>query len=366
MSIVLFIIILGVLVFVHELGHFVSAKKFGIRVDEFALGFPPRLISKKIGETDYSLNLVPIGGYVKIYGENPDEDDSRGAKKDGLKMSAVPKWKQAVVLSSGILGNLLFAFILLSAGFLIGLPTSEGGMFTNNLRDQKLVITSVMPQSPAENSGIKVGDQIVSLKLEKEILINPNGKSASDFINFVGEGQKLEVKILRKNEEKSFYTFTKSGIVPGKRGIGISMEYAGILKLPLHKAVVASAYATGVMTKETIFGIVGLLKDAVLGKASLSSITGPVGIAVMVGDAGKSGFVYLLLLTVLISINLAVINLVPFPALDGGRLFFLAVESIIRKPINPKIATIFNQIGLVVLLLFMAIITYKDVIKLIK
>ena len=131
MSVVLFIIILGILIFAHELGHFLAAKKFKVRVDEFALGFPPRIWAKKIGETVYALNIVPIGGYVKIYGEDGDQEGAADDKKPGKKMSDIPRHKQALILASGILGNLIFAWLILSIGFMIGLPTSPAGPFSN-------------------------------------------------------------------------------------------------------------------------------------------------------------------------------------------------------------------------------------------
>ena len=172
MSIILFIIILGILIFVHELGHFLAAKKFKIRVDEFALGFPPRVWAKKIGETVYALNIVPIGGYVKIYGEDGDDEEAPDKKteiKPGKKMSDVPRHKQALILASGILGNLIFAWLILSIGFMVGMPTSPGGPFANEIGSQRLVITGVLPNSPAEEAGLKAGDQI--LKINDKITV---------------------------------------------------------------------------------------------------------------------------------------------------------------------------------------------------
>lgn len=375
MSVILFIIILGILIFAHELGHFLAAKKFKIRVDEFALGFPPRIWAKKIGETVYALNIVPIGGYVKIYGEDGDEEESKDKKPEklkigdqtGKKMSDIPRYKQAVILGSGILGNIIFAWLILSIGFMIGLPTSSGGLFEKGLSNQKLIITSVMPSSPAEISGFKAGDQILSINYNDKNLSNPDSDMASSFISETPSGSAINFNILRNKATTTITSTTKEGLISeNKSGIGIGMEYVGILKLNPLKSLVAGGYATVNMTKQVFIGLYNLIANALSGHADFSSITGPIGIANLVGDAEKIGLINLLLLTALISINLAVINFVPFPALDGGRLLFLVIEGIIRKPLNVKFTQRANQIGFVLLLLLMAVITYKDIIKLIK
>jgi regulator of sigma E protease len=367
MSIILFIIILGILVFVHEFGHFISAKFFGVRVDEFAIGFPPRIFSKKIGETDYALNLIPIGGYVKIYGEDPTEDDKTTGPNtsSGKKMSDIGRPKQALILLSGILGNFIFAWVVLCIGFMFGLPTGDSDIFANEIKDRKLIITNVIAGSPASIAGILPGDNIVSLKRDGIFLNEPNGEDAKDFISKTSVGKEIELDLLRKSQIVKIKVETKEGLISGKPAVGIAMEYGGIMKLPPHKAVVAGTLATWSMTKVTAIGIFNLIKDAILGQASMSSVTGPVGIANMIGDAQSVGFMSVLILTVLISINLAVINLVPFPALDGGRLLFVLIESIIRKPLSAKFSMYTNQIGFLVLLILMAVITYKDIVKLI-
>ncbi len=372
MSFLIFILVLGVLIFVHELGHFLSAKKFGVRVDEFALGFPPRLFSRRFGGTDYSINAIPIGGYVKIFGEEAESMEKKSfseggeAGRKGKKMTDISRLKQAIVLFSGILGNMFFAWFLLSAGFMYGLPTSAGGPFSESISNRNLIITAIMSDSPAEEAGLKAGDKILSVKTGNYFLENPTSKETSDLISSSAEGQQIFVSIERKEGTLEIPILAKEGLVEGKKGIGIAMEFAGILKLPIHKAVLAGGYATWSMTESTITGIYHLLRDTFLGVADLSSITGPVGIAGMVGDASRAGFVNLLLLTVLISINLAVINLLPFPALDGGRLIFLAIEGVFGRPLNAKFSRYANQLGFFILIALMAVITYKDIIKLVQ
>jgi len=380
MSILIFIIILLVLVVSHEFGHFIVAKMNKIRVDEFSFGFPPKLFGKKIGETQYNFNALPFGGYVKIYGENMDEADFLEVgfldkKETPEKMELAtrslvykPKYIQALVMIAGVVMNFLVAWLLLSVGFMSGLPTSVGnapkGVMVQN---QALTITSVLSNSPAEKSGIKTGDKIISLdtptdstKLLSSILGTENVQ------NFVKahDGKEVNVSLIRGKETM------KITVIPEKRStsdsamIGISMDTIGILKLPIHRAVWEGLKLSGNVFVGTVVSYYNLIHSAILGQAKMSSLTGPIGIVGVVGDATKFGFIYLLSFTALISINLAVINLIPFPALDGGRLLFLLIEKIKGSRIKSEIANTVNMIGFGLLMLLMVIITYHDIVKL--
>lgn len=350
----------------HEFGHFIVAKKSGIRVDEFSFGFPPRLFGKKIGETTYNFNALPLGGYVKIFGENPNEESINGPDS---KRSFVnkPKIIQASVLLAGITMNLLVAWILLSVGFMSGLPTSVGiAPKGSTIDNQALTITSVVNDSPAEKGGIKTGDKIIALETKNDTtmllssILGPENVQA-----FVKKhnGEEIKVSLIRGKESME-KTVVPEENKEGTAMIGISMDMIGMLKLPIHKAVWEGFKLTWNLTKGTAVGFYNLIHDAVLGKADISTLTGPVGIVGVVGDAAKFGFIYLLSFTALISINLAVINLVPFPALDGGRLLFLLIEKIKGSQIKPQVANITNMIGFGLLMLLMVIITYHDVVKL--
>jgi len=365
MNILIFLIILLVLVLVHEFGHFFTAKKFGIRVDEFGFGFPPKIFGKKIGDTLYSFNLFPIGGFVKIFGENPDEENTNGpdAKRSFVNK---PKYKQAIVLFAGIFANFILAWLLFSFGFMSGLPTSIGSQPKGyELKDVNLVVVSVLPKSPAEISGLKSGDKIVSIKSDNDIVSNINPDSLKSFILSHGE-KEIEFGYLRGNNEN----INSIKITPTKKGnetqpsIGISMDEIGIAKLPVLKAFWEGMKLDLSVTKGTFVGLYTLIKDGILGKGSLASVAGPVGMVGIVGDAYKFGFAYLLSFAAIISVNLAIINLIPFPALDGGRLLFLLIEKIKGSRINPKIANTANFIGFALLIIFMIVITYHDIVKL--
>ncbi len=380
MSIIIFIVILLVLVVSHEFGHFIVAKLNKIRVDEFSFGFPPKLFGKKIGETTYNFNLLPLGGYVKIYGENVDETDmlevgfldkdADPEKVELAKRSMVnkPKYIQAFVLVAGIVMNLLVAWLLLSIGFMSGLPTSVGNAPKGAIiKNQALTITNVAPNSPALASGIKVGDKIIALSTPTDstrlLSSNLGPESIQNFVKAHG-GEVVTASLVRGKEPINIVVTPEVNKTSGVAVIGISMDTIGTLKLPIHRAIWEGLILTKDVTVGTVVGFYNLIHGALIGKADMNSLTGPVGIVGVVGDAAKFGFVYLLSFTALISINLAVINLVPFPALDGGRLLFLLIEKIKGSRIKPKVANTVNAIGFGLLMLLMVIITYPDIVKL--
>lgn len=364
MSILLFIIILAILILAHEFGHFIVAKRSGIRVDEFGIGFPPKIWGKKIGETEYTLNLFPIGGFVKIFGETPDDESIKGpdAKRSFVNK---PKYIQAAVLSAGVFFNILLAWFLISAGFMIGLPTSVDEIPEGRaLQNTSVVITDILSGSPAENIGLKVGDKILSLKSGENGIVLPSTEAMQEFIAS-RPGEDIVITIQRgKQPAEDVIIQPAEGIIE-RPAIGVAMDEIGILRLPPYLALWEGAKLTASLTKATFFGLAEFFGSLFAGNADLSSVAGPVGIVGIVGDASEFGFIYLLSLTALISINLAIINLIPFPALDGGRLLFLLIETIKRSPIKPKVANTANMIGFVLLLLLMVIITYNDIVKIV-
>ncbi|MFA6585672.1 MAG: site-2 protease family protein [Candidatus Paceibacterota bacterium] len=390
MNIIIFVVILLILVLVHECGHFFTAKKFGIRVDEFGFGFPPKLFSFKKGETEYSINALPFGGFVKIFGEDMDEADllevgfldkkpARNAEsiasaggetveKVDLARSLVskPKYQQAMVMFAGIFANFLLAWLLFSVGFISGLPTSVGSEPKGySVADAHLVLVSVLAGSPAEISGLKTGDKIVSIKSGSDIISDINPDTLKSFILSHGD-KKIEFGYLRGKSE----TINITNVTPIKKTvnenptIGIAMDQIGTLRLPILNAFWEGLKLDWNVTKGTVVGLYTLISGAIQGKGSFSQVTGPVGMVGIVGDAYQFGFVYLLSFMALISVNLAIINLIPFPALDGGRILFLLIEKIKGSRLNPKFANYANMIGFAILILLMLVVTYHDVVKL--
>lgn len=377
MSILIFIIILLVLVLVHEAGHFFTAKSFGIRVDEFGFGFPPKLFSWKKGETEYSLNALPFGGFVKIYGEDMDEadlvevgflDKKETPQKVDFSRSLVskPKWQQALVMFAGIFSNFLLAWVLLSFGFMSGLPTSVGSQPTGStLENVHLVVVSVSAKSPAELSGLKSGDKIISIKSGTDSVPDINPDTLKSFIVAHPE-KEIDIGYTRGKDANIFTAQITPKVDPtsGKSMIGIAMDQIGTAKLPVFQAFWEGMKLDWFVTKGTVVGLYTLIAQSFHGKANLSDVTGPVGMVGIVGDAYKFGFAYLLSFAALISVNLAIINLIPFPALDGGRLLFLLIEKIKGSRINPKFANTANMIGFAILIILMLLVTYHDVVKL--
>jgi len=370
MNILIFFVILLVLVLVHEAGHFFTAKKFGIRVDEFGFGFPPKAMTLfKKGETEYTLNWLPIGGFVKIFGEDPNEENVNGPDASRSFVNK-PKWQQAIVLFAGIFANFLLAWVLLSVGFMSGLPTSTQGAPSNiKVTDSHLTIVSVMKDSPAEIAGLKTGDKIISVSIptSSNSLDSIAKPSSQAFIDFVGTHQDSDISVtyLRENKEQTIFGLTPKKVEGSEKPlIGVSMDEIGIAKLPFFQAIWEGLKFDWTITKGTVVGLYTLVADGVQGKGNLSGVSGPVGMVGIVGDASKFGFAYLLSFAALISVNLAIINLVPFPALDGGRLLFLLIEKIKGSRIRPEIANTANTIGFGILILLMIVVTYHDVVKL--
>ena len=362
MSILIFFVILFVLIIVHEFGHFFSAKRFGIRVDEFGFGFPPKLFKIKKGETEYSFNALPFGGFVKIYGEDPNEENTSGPDKDRSLVNK-PKWKQAIVLFAGVFANFLLAWLLFSISFMSGLPMSAGsGIQTESLKDLHLSVVEILKDSSAEKAGLKTGDGIISVKTVSDTLTEINPETLKSFVNS-HQNDEIEIGYIREKGEVQ-YLKVKPTLIEDTPMLGIAMDMVGIAKLPIFTAFWEGLRLTLFAITGIAKGLYTLISEAIMGKGSFASVTGPVGLVSIVGTAYKFGFAYLLSFTALISINLAVLNLLPFPALDGGRLFFLLIEKVKGSRINPKFANAANMIGFALLIILMLAVTYHDIVKL--
>lgn len=354
MGVLVFIIILAVLVLVHEFGHFIAAKKSGVLVEEFGFGFPPRLFGKKIGETLYSVNLLPIGGFVKLYGEEYHEE--RG-KTDALKSRAFvykKPWQKTVIIVAGIVGNFLLAWVLISYLFTQGVPTP-----TNNVS-----VESVRQGSPAYTAGIRAADEIKSIQTP----VKTYPITAADQIITLSHklgGQKVTLKVLRNGVKKDIVVTPRKNPPAGQGPLGIVVTTFVVKKYPWYQA----PFYGLAHSFDISFKIVSELSKTVIQLLSFKKpsvdVAGPIGIAQFTGQAIKFGNNAVLELTALLSLNLAVINILPFPALDGGRLAFVLYEWVSRKRVNKSVERYVNLFGIIILLSLAFVISVHDVIKLV-
>ena len=321
----------AVLILGHELGHFIAAKKAGFEVEEFGFGLPPKIIGKKIKGTVYSLNAIPFGGFVKVKGLIPEDDDAEKHQK------LPPAWKRFFVFIAGILMNFFIAWIAFTFIFLIGVK-------------QTVYIQSVLPDSPASIAGIKDWDEVKGFATSEEMINFVSQNPGSEIrLDLVREGQDVSVTVIPQVDES------------GKSRIGVALQEGGIEKQPFFLAI-GKGFMRTIDTTVYIFQALVHMFTA----ADFSGTSGPVGVFKAVSLAGSMGMVYFLQLLAVVSINLFVINFLPFPALDGGHILFLIIEKIRRRPLSQKVLGIVIKSGFFILLALMFLATAKDIVNLFK
>lgn len=351
LSVIIFIVILSLLVFVHEFGHFSMAKKFGMKVDEFGFGFPPR--AKKLFEkngTLYTLNWLPLGGFVKIKGES---GDSRG---DTDSFAHKKVWQRFIVLVAGVSMNFVLAWLLLTIGFAIGLPQVVDDTNVAFVKDTAIQVVSVEKDSPAEIASLEVGDIIEKVNGQQFFEIN-------ELQNYIALQKDNTVALHVKRGQEVIQKDITPKILPDidRPVMGVGLVKTGIISYPWYQSVWEGAKATVFSTINILFAFGNMIKNLFVTGSLGADVAGPVGIAVLTGQVVNLGFIYILQFAALLSINLAIINILPFPALDGGRVVFLLIEKVLRRPVDQKVEAVVHNLGFALLMLLVVVITFRDI-----
>lgn len=346
-TLIAFLIILGLLIFVHEAGHFIAAKLSGVKVEEFAFGFPPRLVCKKRGDTNYCINLFPVGGYVKMLGEDEDSESPRSFSKKKARF-------RLIIIVAGVIMNFILGGILLSIGYGIGMsPISVPDSQFSGGKTNQVVIAGVNKNSPAELADLKPGDIVQGFTDIEEFASYTKANLNNKITLSIDRGGKQIEKNISVSSDAS-------------APIGVGLVNVAKVKLSFFAAIYFGFKDMVLTSKNIVVAlyliVVGLFTTGKVGEA----VSGPVGIFNITGQAVKLGFIYILQLAALLSINLGIINLVPFPGLDGSRALIVFLEGVFRKKvIKSEVESYLHMIGFIILILLIVLITFKDIIALI-
>ncbi len=352
-SVLLFLVILSVLVLAHEAGHYVAARIAKVKVEEFGLGFPPRIFSwkNKNGMT-WSLNAIPLGGFVKLKGESGDE---RAAHDSFARQSLA---KRFFVLVAGVGMNLVTAAVIFGVGFVIGMPTIvDGGIAGGTVSNQDIRVIEVLPDSPASQAGILVGDKLVGI----DGVAYTSSTAARDALSLSAP----HTVTFARGDVEVVATLDPTFIPSLNRAVvGLGLVETGTVRFPWYAAPFMGIRAAASSTWQVLSAF-GVLLASPFTHANIGAeVSGPIGIAVLTGEVAKLGIAHVLQFAAMLSINLAIINILPIPALDGGRVAFLALEAIRRKPTTPRVEQMVHAAGFAVLLLLIVVVTLKDIVGL--
>ncbi len=351
-TVIIFLLVLSFLVFVHEAGHFFAAKLAGIGVEEFGFGFPPRALSIKRGKTIYSLNWIPLGGFVRLKSEI-------GASTAPDAFTAQPFYRRLIVMLAGVVMNFALAILLFSVGFGVGVPQELTNLMPGaKITDRKIQIVAVIAGEPAAAAGIKTGDEVAAM--DGAAPANVDALRA-----YIAGHSGQEISLNLKNSTGARIVKVKPETIKetGKAGIGVGLFESGTVSYPWYLAPAAGARASGFYAWEILKAFGGLVRDLVTTGRPGADVSGPVGIAVLTGEVVKLGAIYLIQFVALLSLNLGIINALPIPALDGGRVVFLVVEKFRGRPVRPEVEDRVHQIGFALLLILVLVVTVQDILR---
>lgn len=357
-TILLFLALLSILVLAHEWGHFATARKTGMIVEEFGIGFPPKLFSwtDRRG-TSWSINLIPIGGFVRIQGENGEHRFEAGS------FATKGYFARFAVLFGGVFMNLVVAALLFAVGFAFGLPSViEGGVDARAIvSDEAINVVQVLPGSPAEQAGVVNGDKVISIDGEAFT----DGEVAREALRPNEDGSPIELTIERSGEQQTLKLIPTYIEDIGRDGVGLALVETGKVRYPWYFAPVKGVTTTIGMTVQIVDAFAKLIVGLFTKDSNVAAqLSGPVGIAVLTGQVADLGIAHLVQFAAMLSVNLAVLNALPFPALDGGRILFLAIEAIRRKPLSQTFEQGVHAAGFALLILLVVFVTYRDIVNL--
>ncbi len=350
LTLILVILIISLLILVHEWGHFYSARRLGVKVEEFGFGFPPKIFSFVKGGVRYSLNLLPLGGFVKIFGEHGEGEEHK------FSFASRPAWHRFIILAAGVFMNLVLAWIFFSIGAGLGMPkiSEESGA--------PVSILGVMPESPAQKVGLRLGDQILEMRGRDNTL---RVESEEDVQNFTDayRGEEIMLVISRGEEVREIKITPRAVFPQGEGPLGVALGRLAIAKSPWYLAPIDGLKTLAISTVATVYGLYSIARDFLVTGGTQAAVSGPVGIFMFAQESRVLGLSFFLQFVGILSVNLAILNFLPIPALDGGRILFLAIEKIKGRKINQNTENMVHTIGFVVLILLMLLVTYQDLTR---
>lgn len=367
LSVLIFFAVLSALVLVHEFGHYIAARLMGVKAEEFGFGFPPRAIGfvkengrwKRVGSRDqkthektvWSINWLPLGGFVRMKGEE-------GENKSTDSFASKGRAARLLILAAGVFMNWFLAAAIFSGGFAIGVPSQTDGLPASAIVSQpKIQIADVLADSGAAAAGIQPGDFLLAVngKTVQEVKVAQDTLSALS-----GTSAPVSLRIEHEGSTRDIQASLKYIDELKRPALGVSLTNTGIVRFPFPQAIVQGVGVTWTYTKVIVAGLAGLLRDLFIKRQVAAEVSGPVGIAVLTGQMAKQGVWAILQFAALLSVNLAIINALPIPALDGGRMIFVLAEVFWRRKVNQTFEATLHRIGFILLLIMVALVTVQD------
>lgn len=357
---ILVLLVISLLILVHEWGHFYSARKLGVKVEEFGFGFPPKIYSKVKSGVRYSLNLFPFGGFVKIFGEHGEGEG------DPQSFFSRPAYQRFIILAAGVGMNFLLAWVFFSLGAAAGLPQISD----DKIDGVPVSVIGLVPDSPADQAGLRPGDQMLEIKVfrgespsspEVSLRIEAE-KDVREFVDAY-RGEEITLLIRRGGSIKEIKATPRAVVPEGEGPLGVALARVIVQRTPWFLAPWEGLKTLGRSVALTFEGLGSVLKDLLLKGRTSAAVSGPVGIFFFAQDSQSLGISYFLQFVGILSVNLAILNFLPIPALDGGRILFLLIEKIRGRRVSPRAENLAHTIGFAFLILIMVLVTYKDIAR---